>query len=72
MHNIIIENEWDDDHIHLNYDVADDTLAISMSHEHTPELHEFIQNHHRIRDRQTHSKLQLDLVEYLWQQHGGI
>ncbi|KAK1587792.1 hypothetical protein Q3G72_016851 [Acer saccharum] len=62
----------DDDHIDFNYDVADETPTVSVSHEHTPELHEFIQNHHRIRDRQTHSQLQSDLVEHLWQQHGGV
>ncbi|GLT53669.1 hypothetical protein SLA2020_269260 [Shorea laevis] len=35
----------------------------------TNEFSEFIRRHHCIRDRETHSQLQLDLVEHLWQLH---
>ncbi|KAK3182742.1 hypothetical protein Dsin_030028 [Dipteronia sinensis] len=54
----------------FNYDVIKQNQHVSVSHECTPELYEFIQTHHQIRDRQTHSQLQADLVELLWQKHG--
>ncbi|KAL6270152.1 hypothetical protein ACE6H2_027063 [Prunus campanulata] len=37
----------------------------------TPELFDFIQAHYRIRDREIHSQLQLDLIVHLWQLHAG-
>jgi hypothetical protein len=35
----------------------------------TNDFSEFIRHHHSIRDKQTHSQLQLDLVKNLWQLH---
>ena len=69
MHNMIVEDERDANGLDFNYDTISESLP-PMSHEHTPELFEFIQNHHRIRDRGTHSKLKQDLVEHLWTLHG--
>ena len=37
-----------------------------LSHHRTPQLIEFIQRHQSIRDRGSHSKLQTDLVEHIW------
>ncbi|XP_020242995.1 uncharacterized protein LOC109821221 [Asparagus officinalis] len=72
MHNMIVEDERNDDYIDFTYDAAEEAPTISVSHERTIDLCEFIQNHHRIRDRQTHSQLQLDLVEHLWERNGGL
>ncbi|XP_028068936.1 uncharacterized protein LOC114271522 [Camellia sinensis] len=72
LHNMIVEDERNEQNIDSNYDAIDETLPPAVSHERTPELYDFIQNHHRIRDRQTHSKLQADLVEHLWHLHGDL
>jgi hypothetical protein len=72
LHNMIVEDERD---LYLgadafDYDQINETPLEPPSHEHTVEFLDFIQNHHRIRDRETHSQLQSDLVEHLWQIHG--
>ncbi|KAG5516011.1 hypothetical protein RHGRI_036902 [Rhododendron griersonianum] len=41
-----------------------------VSHKHTTELYEFFEAHRHIRDRETHSRLQVDLVVHLWKLHG--
>ncbi|XP_028060009.1 uncharacterized protein LOC114263635 [Camellia sinensis] len=69
MHNMVAEDERDDNGLDFNYDTISESLP-PVSHERTPELFEFIQNHHCIRDRGTHSKLKQDLVEHLWTLHG--
>ncbi|KAL7161684.1 hypothetical protein ACSBR2_042205 [Camellia fascicularis] len=53
-----------------NYDAIDGSSQEPVSHKNTHELMEFIQNHHRIRDKETHSRLQADLVQNLWQVRG--
>ena len=53
LHNMIIEDECHD----------------PMSHNHTTESTEFIGCHLQIRDKRTHSQLQSNLVEHLWQLH---
>ncbi|XP_028051460.1 uncharacterized protein LOC114256074 [Camellia sinensis] len=71
LHNMIVEDERDvNGSEDFNYDAIDGSSQEPVSHVHTPELMEFIQNHHRIRDKETHSRLQADLVEHLWQVHG--
>ncbi|XP_028089579.1 uncharacterized protein LOC114289930 [Camellia sinensis] len=69
MHNMIVEDERDANGLDFNYDTISESFP-PVSHERTPELFEFIQNHYRIRDRGTHSKLKQDLVEHLWTLHG--
>ncbi|XP_062021009.1 uncharacterized protein LOC133737487 [Rosa rugosa] len=81
MHNMIIEDEHDEhEHdrrprqmheIEKLYDRVADIPRISPSLERTPTLMEFIENRHRIRDKQMHTQLQEDLVEHLWKVHGG-
>jgi hypothetical protein len=67
---MIIEDER-----HINevkrgdYEQFNATTLDLMSHSPTFEFMDFIRRHHRIRDRETHSQLQSDLVEYLWQLH---
>lgn len=72
---MIIEDERNNNRnlheLHNDYDNLPKSPPIAKtSHEHTSSMLEFFQNHHHIRDRQTHSKLQEDLVEHLWQLHG--
>ncbi|GLT71382.1 hypothetical protein SLA2020_434070 [Shorea laevis] len=71
LHNMIVEDERD---LYLgadefDYEQINDIPLEPPSHEHTVELVDFIQNLHRIRDRETHSQLQSDLIEHLWQIH---
>ena len=70
MHNMIIEDERHGGQPDFNYDVIEENQPIHVLHECTSELYKFIQTHHQIRDMQTHSQLQADLVEHLWQKHG--
>ena len=35
-------------------------------------LDEFIQNYKNIQDKETHTQLQDDLVEHLWQNHADL
>lgn len=67
MHNMIIEDEKDSQ-TDLNYIGIGET--VSVSHERTPQLHEFMETHMRIRDKEVHTQLQEDLIEHLWQRHG--
>ena len=69
MHNMIIEDERGTPE-DFNYERMGDPMV--PSHEHTSEFLEFMQGHHAIRNRQTHNQFQDDLVEHLWQQHGGM
>mgnify|MGYP003703480791 FL=1 len=67
---MIIEDGRDDNGVKdFNYDQIDDSPHVTVLQERTTKLVEFIQCHHNIRDRQTHSHLQSDLVEHLWQLH---
>ena len=68
MHNMIIEDEGSVGII--DFDGSEANMPVSMLRDTRQELTEFIQNHHQIRDRGTHSQLQADLVEHLWQRHG--
>jgi len=65
LQNMIIEDERDYNGVaDLNYDPLDHTPPIEVTHKRTTDLVEFIGCHHRIRDRETHSQLQADLIEH--------
>ncbi|XP_074373857.1 uncharacterized protein LOC141714224 [Apium graveolens] len=71
LHNMIIEDERD---IHMeqeHFDTDAEIPTVTPSRNHPRNLREFIQVHQQIRDKQTHIQLQNDLVEHLWQIHGG-
>ena len=68
LHNMIIEDERDSGPQGYTYDLMGE--PVHVSHEHTPDLQQFIQNHHRIRDRDSHRRLQADLVEHIWSLQG--
>ena len=64
---MIFEDKRDVNEIDFNYDVTVESPPLSVSQECTTEHFEFIQTHHRIRDKPTHS----DIVEHWWQIHGA-
>ena len=68
MHNMIIEDEGGIGN--LDFDGSDANPPTQVSHEPTPELEDFIKNHRSIRDIATHSQLQLDLIDHLWERYG--
>nr|XP_023897389.1 uncharacterized protein LOC112009287 [Quercus suber] len=73
LHNMIIEDERDEaEAVDLNYEQIDDISCTPMLREPTNEFTEFIQVHQRIRDREVHSQLQMNLVEHLWQLKGEL
>ncbi|XP_028088142.1 uncharacterized protein LOC114288750 [Camellia sinensis] len=68
LHNMITEDERDDGgEENIDYEQIDKIPHAQVSLERTPNTMEFIQQHRRIRDRKTHSRLQSDLVKHLWQ-----
>ena len=69
MHNMIVEDEGIDED-DFNYD--DMGEKVKISHARTPELDEFIQNYKNIQDKETHTQLQADLIEHLWQHHPDL
>jgi hypothetical protein len=54
----------------IEYEPIDETPCVQISHEHTPEFLEFTEKHVNIRDGQTHSQLQSNLIKHMWQLHG--
>lgn len=76
LHNMIIEDERDANRAEdFDYEQVPESIPITVSHEHTEEFSQFaafIAAHEKIRNRETHSKLQLDLVEHLWQRYGEM
>ncbi|KAK9290669.1 hypothetical protein L1049_008842 [Liquidambar formosana] len=64
MHNIIVEDEHGVYMPNNNYEVFEEN--VDLSHEPTIDFVQFLQNHQRIRNREAHSQLQADLIEYLW------
>ena len=71
LHNMIIEDERNPNGVQEgdDYEQVPETILITVSRECTTELTNSIRSHHRVRDRETHSQLQQDLLEHLWQQH---
>jgi len=73
MHNMIIEDERDEDD-DFQYDSVGQLVRPTplKQRNSTRELHEFIQAHHNVRDKETHSQLQEDLVEHLSRYYGNM
>ena len=70
LHNMIVEDERDNNEMDFSYDASDEIPTPTLISEWSSELLQFIHTQHRIRDRDTHSILQTDLVEHLWNMHG--
>ncbi|XP_028081080.1 uncharacterized protein LOC114282567 [Camellia sinensis] len=70
LHNVVVKDERDVNETEdYGYEQIDENPHVFVSHEYTTEFMEFIRHHHRIRDRETHSQLQSDLIQQLWQLH---
>ncbi|XP_074355895.1 uncharacterized protein LOC141695556 [Apium graveolens] len=70
LHNMIIEDEREINTEEENFDTnGEPTVTRIPRHQST--LEAFLQMHQQIRDKQAHVQLQNDLVEHLWQIHGG-
>ena len=67
MHNMVIEDEGDIGN--NDFDGSDANTPLEVSHVYTQELEDFMQIHYQIRDSVTHSQLQSDLIEHLWERH---
>jgi hypothetical protein len=71
LYNMIIEDErHEQDMLDFDYEQPDDNPPKPMSHDRPDMLVEFIHNHLRIQDKETHSQLQSNLIKHLWQVHG--
>ena len=69
---MIIEDECHIDEVERgDYEQFNETTLDPVSHSPTLEFMDFIQRHRQIRDRETYSQLQSDLVEQLWQLHSN-
>ena len=69
---MIIEDERHIDEVERgDYEQFNATTLDSMSHTPTLEFMDFIRCYRQIRDRETHSQLQSDLVKHLWQLHSN-
>jgi len=69
MHNMIIEDERSDEQVDYVYDGAGD--PVMPSHDLTPPFEAYVQRYAAITSKHGHSQLREDLVEHLWQVHGG-
>ncbi|XP_021304964.1 uncharacterized protein LOC110430969 [Sorghum bicolor] len=63
MHNMIVEDEGVDEKDFKYDDVGE---KVTVSHDATPEFDAFMQNYKKIKDKETHTQLQADLIEHLW------
>ena len=73
LHNMIVEDEWDDNEVvDLDYEQINgvDNPSMQVSREQSDGFMAYIESYERIRDREIHSQLQLDLIEHLWQLQG--
>ena len=70
---MIIEDERDANEAEdFDYEQVPKNIPTIVSHKPTEEFSQFtafIVTHEKIRNRETHSELQSDLVEHLWQQY---
>ena len=76
LHDMIIEDERDANGAEdFDYEKVPKSIPTTVSHEPTEEFSQFaafIAAHEKIRNRETHYQLQLDLVEHLWQRYGEM
>ncbi|XP_074377458.1 uncharacterized protein LOC141718979 [Apium graveolens] len=70
LHNMIIEDEREINTEEENFDTNEEPTFTRIPR-HQSSLAEFLKMHEQIRDKQVHVQLQNDLVEHLWQIHGG-
>ena len=73
---MIIEDERDAKGVEdLDYEQVPESIPTIVSQEPTEEFSQFttfIAVHEKIRNGETHSKLQLDLIKHLWQRYSKL
>ena len=69
MHNMIIEDEGGS--CDLEFDGTNAQPPESLSHGGSDAVDELFERLHRIRSSETHSQLQIDLAQHLWDLHGN-
>ena len=74
LHNMIVEDEREDEQdnnevVGLDYEQNDgvNNPPLQVLREQNDEFLSYIERHGRIRDREIHFQLQLDIIEHLWQ-----
>ena len=76
LHNMIIEDEHDANGAEdFDYEQVPKNIPTIVSHKPTEEFSQFmafIVAHEKIRNRETHSKLQSNHVEHLWQRYSEL
>jgi hypothetical protein len=72
MHNMIIEDERDDNDIYEPYDKSDADVTKVVSRVGTSNFTSFGQMRLGIKDSHLHQQLQSDLVDHLWERAGQI
>jgi hypothetical protein len=72
MHNMIIDNERDED-VDFDYDQEDSEVLRKEEYQrrNKPVLEKFLKIHKEIEDRRVHEQLRDDLMEHLWALHGA-
>jgi hypothetical protein len=72
MHNMIVEDKRDEyiGEYDCNYDDMEEEVAVS--HSEASELDAFTHNYKNIKNNKTHTQLQADLIEHLWQYHPDL
>ena len=70
MHNMIVEDEGTVDPDE-RFDEGGEDVQPSRGKP-TRTLHEFIEAHKKIRDKETHFQLKEDLIEHLWNHHPDL
>ena len=73
---MIIEDERDANGAeYFDYEQMPESIPTTVSHEPTEEFSQFtafIATHEKIRNRETHFELQLDLIEHMWQRYSEL
>jgi hypothetical protein len=69
IHNMIVEDEFEEDD-DFNYDQMRE--KVTVSHDNAPKLYAFIANYRKFKDKETHTQLQEDLIEHLWQNYPNL
>ena len=75
MHNIIIEDERNEDEdVVIHYEGVGQLVSTTPPEQRnrTREFSDFIQAHRDVRNREAHQQLQQDLIEHLWQRHADL
>jgi hypothetical protein len=69
MYNMIVEDEQDEENGFINDEMGQ---MVTVSHNDAPELHTFIANYQKIKDKEKHIQLQADLIEHLWNNYPDL